>query len=369
MTLLDSVHSLRLACRAFRLSLDNSYGRLSPYVQRRPTESQVDGLTGLARRCSRLKSLSFGALAGDWLDSLTPFLQACAESEVEEVIAYDCQVSSLAPLAPLAPSLHRLVLCDSAKVEDLAPLSGLHQLKVLDISGTRVSDLSPLSTLTSLVELDISRCPVTDLADLHALRSLSSLDASNTGTDSLDVVRHLPSLTHLNIRGTCVTDLQPLSLARASLTYLDFSYTRVADLASLAGHTALRTLWAAHTAVTSIAALGGMVELVMLYLEHTGVTDLTPLAGCCALQSLVVGPGVVHLAPLARCGNLERLVVCGSSVNVTPLVRWVLKAAACSECSSHHIIMLRCPQVPEVGRGGRAKHRQQMMPSYLDLLM
>ena len=114
---------------------------------------------------------------------------------------------------------HRLVLCDSAKVEDLAPLSGLHQLRTLDISGNRVS------TLSSLVELDISHC----LVDLHALRSLSSLDASNTGADSLDVVRHLPSLTNLNIRGTRVTDLQPLSLARASLTYLDFSCTRVAD--------------------------------------------------------------------------------------------------------------------------------------------
>jgi Leucine-rich repeat (LRR) protein len=72
-------------------------------------------------------------------------------------------------------------------VSNLAPLSAMVNLKILDISGcSSVSDLAPLGDLVDLQSLNIRHCHrVSDLAPLKALTNLNRGGAKNKFFDPM----------------------------------------------------------------------------------------------------------------------------------------------------------------------------------------
>ena len=65
---------------------------------------------------------------------------------------------------------------DYYDIADLSPLSGLVNLKRLDLSQNRIEDLSALSSLTQLTHLDLSRNWIQNVAPLSKIPSLIELD-------------------------------------------------------------------------------------------------------------------------------------------------------------------------------------------------
>ena len=129
-------------------------------------------------------------------------------------------------------------------ISDLSFLSGLTELRNLDIRGNPVGDLSPLREL-ALVELNVSRTDVDDLSPLRG-SALHSPIISDTGV-SLDDLAALPlsrRLRKLFAERLGVADISALS-EFSRLEVLGLGDNRVLDPSPLRGVTALRhlSLW------------------------------------------------------------------------------------------------------------------------------
>ena len=131
--------------------------------------------------------------------------------------------------------------------------------------------------------LDLGNCGLTELpaevADLVWLESLSlssgwlewdgfqaqmrvskNQGQANSGFRDIRSLRHLRRMRSLVLSGTQVADLAPLA-GLSALTFLDVSNTQVADLAPLAGLPALTSLDVSHTKVADLAPLAGLSAL------------------------------------------------------------------------------------------------------------
>ncbi len=59
---------------------------------------------------------------------------------------------------------------------DLRPLSGFHELTVLELGDTPVADIEPLRPLQHLHKLWLNGTKVTDLAPIRSLKALVTRD-------------------------------------------------------------------------------------------------------------------------------------------------------------------------------------------------
>ena len=188
--------------------------------------------------------------------------------------------------------------CGTLNDEQLKQLTGLKQLKDLNLHGTGVTDegLKLLKGLTTLERLALGGTMVTDegLKQLKGLRALESLE----------------------LRNTFVTDegLRPLKELQA-LRELDLYDTKVRDegLKHLKRLKALKELALESTAVTNrgLKHLKGLKALEKLILSHTNVTNagLKHLKGLKALKELdllgtrVTAKGLKQLSGLKARGT------------------------------------------------------------------
>ncbi len=133
--------------------------------------------------------------------------------------------------------------------------------------------------------LDLGNCGLTEVpAEVGELVWLEGLSlAGNEGLADLAPLAGLSALQWLDVSSTQVTDLAPLAGLSAVRT-LDVSNTQVTDLTPLAGLSALQTLDVGGTQVSDLAPLSGLFALQALYVRGTQVTDLAPLSGLSALR-------------------------------------------------------------------------------------
>jgi len=108
-------------------------------------------------------------------------------------------------------------------ITELSALSGLTNLKVLDLKATPVSDLSPIAGLTSLEQLDLIDTDVSSLSPIANLKKLKVLRINLTNVSDLSPISGLSNLEYFSMNVVKVTDLSPLeslsSLKTADLMY------------------------------------------------------------------------------------------------------------------------------------------------------
>jgi internalin A len=171
--------------------------------------------------------------------------------------------------------------------------------------------------------LDLGNCGLTEVpAEIVELVWLESLSlANNNHLADLAPLAGLSALQTLVISDTQVTDLAPLA-GLSALRVLNVGKTRVTDLAPLAGLSALQRLSVARTQVVDLAPLATLSALQMLFVYDTQVSDLAPLAGLSALLNLEVAKTqVADLAPLAGLSVLRNLDVSNTPVtDLSPLI-------------------------------------------------
>ncbi len=144
-------------------------------------------------------------------------------------------VTGAGPLALLA-DLERLDLSGNA-VEDLWPLSGLAELRVLNLSDNRVADVTALAGLPRLRVLELSGNAVLDLSPLGALPALEYLGVAGNGVTDVTALSDLYALVRLDLNGNAVFDAAPLGDA-GQLVWLRLSGNRLATLDGLGRLTA-----------------------------------------------------------------------------------------------------------------------------------
>ena len=116
-----------------------------------------------------------------------------------------------APPISWRPFVRQLNLSGRKNFEATTLLTGLTNLQILNLRGTRVRDLAPLAGLTSLESVDLVNTRVTDLAPLGGLTNLRSLDLRGTPIENVTPLAKLTNLQSLDLKGTRVRDVKPLS--------------------------------------------------------------------------------------------------------------------------------------------------------------
>jgi Leucine-rich repeat (LRR) protein/tetratricopeptide (TPR) repeat protein len=168
-----------------------------------------------------------------------------------------------------------------------------------------------------LLELDIRGTSLTDLSPLSGL-PLRGLTADRTPVSDLSPLQGMPLLT-LNLNGTKVTGLEPLR-GMPSLRNLSLGDTAVTDIGPLQTVPKLRWLHLSGTAVKDLSPLRGS-SLQVLRIGSTKVEDLTPLAGLPLDELDCNAIPAKDFAPLAACANLQHLNLAGTALQDLEIFR------------------------------------------------
>jgi internalin A len=194
----------------------------------------------------------------------------------------------------------------------------------LDLSKTQVSAKVVRSLLRHpyLQWLSLAGVAVgdSDVAALTALRRIEVLDVSESAITKLDPLAQLERLRLLSFSGTVVYQLEPIAGLRG-LSYLDASDTLVDDNAiqSLRG-LPLQTLDLTGTRITSLAPLTPLKRLRELHLGKTQITRVDALAEFPFLRVLSLkGTKLESLAPVEGLSGLERLSLAGAQFSALSL--------------------------------------------------
>ncbi len=189
-------------------------------------------------------------------------------------------------------------------VRDLAPLSGLTELQVLDLSGTQVSDITPLAGLVALQTLDLNGTKVADITSLASLLSIQTLNLNGTRVVNLNPLSGLTSLENLHLDSTQVIDISPLSGLKA-LRQLSLHHTQIEDIGPLSDINQLKILGLVNTRVSNILPLANLIRLQKLGLRGTLVTDITPLIRLTSLKEIgLVDTKITNFSPLTFLTDL-----------------------------------------------------------------
>ena len=201
---------------------------------------------------------------------------------------------------------------------ELQALREMTNLEVLDLRGNEMSDLSPLSGLTNLKELNLSgdiegNEDIRDLSPLSGLTSLKSLHLPAEQIEDLSPLSGLTQLENLALIGGdegWIEDLTPLS-GLVNLRELFLEISSISDLSPLAGMKELESLRVrGESYISDLSPLSGMVKMRELELpapQFREALDISPLSNMTQLESLRMGCNVQDLGPLENLHSLRIL--------------------------------------------------------------
>ena len=108
-------------------------------------------------------------------------------------------------------------LSSEGQISDISPLSGLTNIRSLEIEGNQISDITPLATLVNLHGLHLRQNNISDISSFAELTSLRSLSLCLNDITDISPLAELVDLQVLHLSSNHVSDLSPL----AGLTNLD----------------------------------------------------------------------------------------------------------------------------------------------------
>ncbi|WP_058300648.1 leucine-rich repeat domain-containing protein [Gorillibacterium timonense] len=185
-----------------------------------PDYSGVKSLKGLEKAVN-LTSLT------SWGNQITDLSPLSGLKQLKELNLNENQVTNLSPLAGLTEL--RSLLISQNQIKDIRPLAGLVKLTELSLSQNPITDLSILSGLTELTELSFDDTPISDLTPIRGLAKLRILSFFDSKVENLEPLKALTSLEYLTMRDNRVSDLTPivelpnLKEVQASNNYLDLN--------------------------------------------------------------------------------------------------------------------------------------------------
>jgi hypothetical protein len=239
---------------------------------------------------------------GNTFTDLSP-LSGLTQLKLVEVFNDDALTSDdLAPLATL-PAL-QIVALFNAPITDVSPLGGLTNLTSLQLSGNQISDISPLSGLTKLTDLGVGNNRVSDVSPLSGLTNLSTLGLSGNQISDISPLSKLTNLTRLSLDHNRIRDLNGLPAVpnALSLTLNDNQIQDPSPLVSkVSGNATNLSLNLANNLITDASSLGVLSQRSALALKGNTnlsgnrIADFSVFSGWKTLpstfgQSIFVGP-------------------------------------------------------------------------------
>jgi len=192
------------------------------------------------------------------------------------------------------------------RLTDLSPLSGLKNLKELNLRNNQIKNLSPLSKLTNLTSLNLYDNPISDISPLSGLKKMEILFFGDNETQLKDLspLSKLTNLKELYFIGYQIDDISPLS--------------RLTELTDLS----------LHCNIDDISPLSGLTNLTRLVLVNDQISDLSPLSGLTNLTSLwLFYVPIRDISPLSNLTNLKELSFFSFTTNINEEQKSMLEAA------------------------------------------
>ena len=214
-------------------------------------------------------------------------------------------LSSLSGMADL-----NVLYLGGSRIDDLLSLAGLVDLEVLDLSENAIVDLTPLSRLHHLTELDLSGNLISDLTPLAGLTALRRLDLSGNRVVDIRPLSELRSLEVLLLDANQVTDLVAL-YGMTDLVHLSLRHNHLEDAALLRGLRSLQRLDLAGNGFRDVSALGDLPKLMWLRLSGHPFSDFYSPGPSMSLHSLVVDrePINADVTPRRNTGHAPMLLI------------------------------------------------------------
>ena len=218
--------------------------------------------------------------------------------------------------------LETLDVGQNNEISDLAPLSGLTNLKVLDLADNNITVISALTGLTNLQTLDLRNNDVTDTTRLSEMTHLKNLYVrGNANLESLkQLVKLTAAGTRVDIPLPRPVTFRDENLAAALQTTLD----ALPDLALQPGDpifpedmAMLTTFTASGQSIVNLTGLETAINLTSLTLNGNEIASLTPLVRLVKLQTLNLADNekISSISSLARLTALTDLNLSNNSIS------------------------------------------------------
>lgn len=270
-------------------------------------------------KCIWVKKLNFSSSRLEYdLDSGTWNYIISSNKDPENII--NKLSDSLKKLINLESLTIRSAFNKTWELADISILSGLTNLTVLDLSGTKVYDLTPVSKLINLRVLHFDNTMVGDLSPIRNLTNLEHLDLSGTKIFDLSPISNLFNLKNLRIAKTDISDLVPVEKL-SNIEILIFFETKVSDLKPVALLKKLKHLDCDSTGVISLSPISELLELETIDCRNSSISDLSPLKNLINIKHIICYNSLItDLSPICFLSNIEELNIGNNKVtDLTPL--------------------------------------------------
>ena len=208
------------------------------------------------------------------------------------------------------------------EISDLTPLSGLTNLKVLDLADNNITAISALSGLTTLQTLDLRNNDVTNTARLSTMTHLKNLYVR--GNANLESPKQLVKLTEAGTR-VDITLPRPVTFRdeylaaqlREALNSLPDLNLQNDDLIFPEDMEMLTTFTASGQDIVNLTGLETATKLTGLTLNGNEIASLTPLARLEALETLDLADNenISSISALARLTALTNLNLSNNKIS------------------------------------------------------
>ena len=187
--------------------------------------------------------------------------------------------------------LTKLDLSRNEQIRDTTPLSGLVNLRYLDLASNAIADVSSLNGLTNLEILYLSNNPIKHISPLSGLTNLRELYLNGVAAlEDYSALQALPNLQVLNLSNRFL-----------------FEDSKIVDISSLKGLTGLTQLNLSDNKISDIDSLSNLTNLSRLDLAENFVRDLSPLVANTGLgngeDSIELGNNCLDTSPNSQASQ------------------------------------------------------------------
>ncbi len=254
-------------------------------------------------------------------------------------------ISDLSPLTGLT-QLKYLNLQTNEVITDISSLSGLTSLNVLGLGWNNITNISAISGLTNLTYLNLHSNNISDLSPLVANTGLGGLvDVRENPLNRASIKTHIPALQNRGVRVNFDDIIaEPVTLPDPNL---HAAVARAVGKASSASLTTvdmakLTRLEAREAGISNLTGLEGATNLIKLSLGGNSISDISPVVSLTQLTRLSlwtnsisdISPvaGLTHLTELNLSGNLLSSIA--AVTGLTQLTWLHLQSNAISDISA-----------------------------------
>ncbi len=143
------------------------------------------------------------------------------QSDMERLTALSAEARQITSLGGLEYATHLTnALLEGNPISDSSPLTGLVQLRVLNMAGCQISDIRPLANLTRLESLYLHGNQIEDITPLTNLTRLRDLWLVDNQITDVRPLEKLTLLGDLRIHRNLIVDYSPLD----ALFLVNFQY-------------------------------------------------------------------------------------------------------------------------------------------------